>query len=71
MRKAVRAALVQDGFVTCARCPGHFLASHVDVDHILPLAKGGEDIDSNVQVLCKTCHKMKTREDFNAKTPPF
>jgi 5-methylcytosine-specific restriction protein A len=43
----------------------------VDIDHIVPLAKGGEDIESNVQVLCKACHKAKTREDFDRKRPPF
>jgi 5-methylcytosine-specific restriction protein A len=58
-------------YVRCARCPGQFLASGVDIDHIVPLAKGGEDIESNVQVLCKACHKAKTREDFDRKRPPF
>ncbi|MEU5031945.1 MULTISPECIES: HNH endonuclease [Streptomyces] len=29
-----------------------------------PLALGGEDIDENVQPLCKSCHNLKTREDF-------
>ncbi|MFF0440158.1 HNH endonuclease [Kitasatospora sp. NPDC004614] len=34
------------------------------MDHITPLALGGEDIDENVQPLCRPCHKAKTCEDF-------
>ncbi|MFB7899235.1 HNH endonuclease [Streptomyces xiamenensis] len=36
-----------------------------------PIAHGGEDIDENVQPLCRTCHKLKTREDFGVTKPPF
>ncbi|MEV6399611.1 HNH endonuclease signature motif containing protein [Streptomyces sp. NPDC051907] len=67
LRKAVRKA-VQG---TCARCLGTYLPSAVDIDHIKPLAKGGEDVDANVQVLCKTCHKVKTAEDFGYNSVPF
>jgi 5-methylcytosine-specific restriction protein A len=41
----------------------------VDIDHVLPLSKGGEDVDSNVQPLCKACHKAKTAIDFGKR--PF
>ncbi|MFF4329712.1 HNH endonuclease [Streptomyces sp. NPDC001591] len=67
MRKAVRKA----GQCACARCGLTFLASAIDVDHVVPLALGGEDVASNVQPLCKACHKAKTREDFGHKTLPF
>lgn len=36
----------------------------VTPDHIVPLAKGGTDDDSNIQCLCTDCHDAKTREDF-------
>ncbi|MCX4598160.1 hypothetical protein OG819_54395 [Streptomyces sp. NBC_01549] len=36
-----------------------------------PAALGGEDMDEYVQPLCKSCHKLKTRENFGATTPPF
>jgi 5-methylcytosine-specific restriction protein A len=37
----------------------------VDVDHIVPLAKGGEPYDlGNLQSLCKTCHSsVKQKEE--------
>jgi 5-methylcytosine-specific restriction protein A len=55
----------------CNSCHKTYLASAIDIDHVLPLAKGGEDIDENVQCLCRPCHRLKTREDFNYKRPPF
>jgi 5-methylcytosine-specific restriction enzyme A len=33
-------------------------------DHIVPLAKGGTDDDSNVRCLCADCHDRVTREEF-------
>nr|WSW47039.1 HNH endonuclease [Streptomyces sp. NBC_01001] len=36
-----------------------------------PLALGGTDTDGNVQPLCRPCHKLKTRKDFEAQAPPF
>ena len=31
-----------------------------DLDHIIPLWKGGEDRDENLQALCPACHRKKT-----------
>ncbi|MFF2039387.1 HNH endonuclease [Kitasatospora sp. NPDC058170] len=67
LRKAVRKA----GHGDCAACGGRFLPSGVDIDHRQPLAKGGEDVDGNVQVLCKSCHRAKTRRDFDHQRAPF
>nr|WP_239150413.1 HNH endonuclease signature motif containing protein [Streptomyces sp. SID13588] len=59
------------GTARCARCGLDFLSSAVDVDHIQALALGGTDTDGNVQVLCRSCHWLKTREDFGATNVPF
>ncbi len=40
----------QEGRVTAATTP----------DHIVPLAFGGTDDDSNIQCLCEDCHAIKT-----------
>jgi 5-methylcytosine-specific restriction protein A len=67
----MRTAVNKAGEGQCARCRFVYLSSAIDIDHITPLAKGGEDVVSNVQALCRPCHKTKTREDFQASRPPF
>lgn len=65
MRRAVRKSMGAD----CASCLRFFLPSQLDIDHIKPLALGGEDVEENVQPLCKSCHKTKTAMDFGKR--PF
>lgn len=43
-----------EGRVTLATVP----------DHIVPLAKGGEDEDTNIRCLCSEHHDQVTREEF-------
>ncbi len=33
-------------------------------DHIVPLAHGGSDEDSNIRCLCADCHTRRTAEQF-------
>ena len=63
----------------CAVCNGEFVAKDVQVDHTIPVV-GPEgfvgwdsyiermfcDVD-NLQVLCKTCHDVKTKEENATK----
>ena len=49
---------------TCARCHRRFPAYELEVDHIVPIALGGFSNPSNLQTLCRECHKKKTREDI-------
>ena len=48
----------------CRRCRelGRVSAATIR-DHIVPLAEGGRDEDSNVQPLCQGCSDLKTREE--------
>lgn len=34
-----------------------------EVDHIMPLEAGGEDVRSNKQALCKPCHAEKSKRE--------
>jgi hypothetical protein len=37
-------------------------------DHIAALINGGENRESNIQLLCSECHKTKTRSDVREKS---
>ena len=39
------------------------LTEGTQVDHIVPLSAGGSDDDSNKQLLCTACHKVKSASD--------
>ena len=43
----------------CAGCREHFKPQHLEVDHIIAVAKGGTDHLSNLQLLCGHCNKVK------------
>jgi 5-methylcytosine-specific restriction protein A len=36
-------------------------------DHIVPLAHGGSDEDSNIRCLCAECHQARTAEQFGLR----
>ena len=36
-------------------------------DHIVPLARGGTDEDSNIRCLCADCHTKRTAEQFGRR----
>ncbi len=45
----------------CRECSKHGRVALGEIrDHIIPLAEGGTDVDSNVQPLCKSCSDTKT-----------
>jgi 5-methylcytosine-specific restriction enzyme A len=48
----------------CAECEKQGRTAIARIrDHIIPLAFGGLDIESNTQGLCEACHSAKTAEE--------
>ncbi len=48
----------------CTECNGYFRDEDVmEVDHILPLSKGGKHVYENYQLLHRHCHDIKTKTD--------
>lgn len=47
---------------TCAGC-GQVTAA-LELDHVIPLCRGGSDADSNLQPLCAAvCHPKKSKQE--------
>ncbi|MFF1597710.1 HNH endonuclease [Streptomyces mirabilis] len=59
---------------SCAYCNG--VATHLD--HVVPLARGGEDVEANIVPACAPCNLSKGAktlaewsETFGPEPPPF
>ena len=61
----VRTLLIRQNQICpiCQRKFTEFDTSNWEVDHILPRSKGGKDTYENLQLLHKSCHIKKTREE--------
>lgn len=56
---------------TCERCPDDTPLHDREIDHKIPIALGGEHTEANIQILCKPCHKDKTKGNSEAKSAQF
>jgi len=43
----------------CQKCSKILLERDIEIDHIIPLSKGGHTVESNLQVLCFDCNRAK------------
>lgn len=43
----------------CEYCHQHFKASELTMDHVMPLARGGTSVRSNIVASCKLCNENK------------
>jgi len=48
---------------TCCSCNCKLESKGFHLDHIKPLTSGGTNDESNIQILCKDCHMMKSKEE--------
>ncbi|MDE2462042.1 MAG: HNH endonuclease [Gammaproteobacteria bacterium] len=48
----------RDSF-TCRKCGAHGYGVRLEVDHIVPVAKGGSNALDNLQTLCFDCNRGK------------
>jgi 5-methylcytosine-specific restriction endonuclease McrA len=62
--KQMRQAILKRDDHTCAYCgqPGN------QIDHIIPISKGGEDHETNMVVACATCNASKKDKDARTFT---
>ena len=74
MTVAVRERIKKRDNYTCQKCGiSLFDEPHLllEVDHIVPIAKGGKTVDSNLQCLCWKCNRSKgaTTQFFTGEIP--
>lgn len=66
-RVRLRVLLAADGKCSdCGRKLG-VAGEPVEFDHIIALANGGENRETNLQALCRPCHRAKTNQDVAQK----
>lgn len=62
-RRKREAVLKRDGYI-CQPCKRENCTTlATEVDHVIPQAEGGSEDESNLQAICETCHKKKTRAE--------
>jgi hypothetical protein len=47
-----------------------FVTPGAEMDHIVPLFKGGSNDDHNLQMLCVECHRKKSADDLGVAYKP-
>jgi RNA-directed DNA polymerase len=58
---------------TCGICHKKFASNTsetMEIDHIIPISKGGSDKYENLQVVHQSCHQKKTREEQKGPKGP-
>jgi hypothetical protein len=57
--RALRRRLFREAGYTCVHCGRRPPPRELQIDHILPLACGGKNEETNFQVLCESCNCRK------------
>ncbi len=57
----IRKQVLEKGNFKCASCGVSWESSPLEIDHIIPVASGAEDVNNvtNLQVLCRRCNNVK------------
>ena len=66
----LRTRIMQDQPL-CRMCDAKgFVTPGAEMDHIVPLFKGGSNDDDNLQMLCVECHRKKSADDLGMAYRP-
>lgn len=66
--KSIRHEVLKKYNYRCVECGVTNQTSSLQIDHILPVSRGGTDELDNLQILCETCNLAKKNRIFSA--PP-
>ena len=68
--KGLKRSLMRRQNNTCTYCGHRRIAASMDIDHIMPVVRGGSNNASNLQVICRPCNQRKglqTDEEFRER----
>jgi len=63
VRDSLRYRLLKESKGKCALCGASNKDTVLDIDHIIPVSKGGKTVYENLQVLCAKCNRSKGNTD--------
>lgn len=62
---------IMQGQPLCRMCEEKgFVTPGQEMDHIVPLFRGGSNDDDNLQMLCVECHRKKSADDLGVTYKP-
>ena len=65
MTPALREYIKRRDHYTCQICGDNIYENPdiiLEIDHIIPVSKGGETVEYNLQTLCRTCNRRKSNK---------
>lgn len=68
--KGLKQRLMRRQGNTCMYCGYRRTAASMDIDHIIPVVRGGSNNEDNLQVICRPCNQRKglqTDEEFRSR----
>ncbi len=68
--KGLKRSLMRRQDNTCTYCGYRRIAASMEIDHIIPVVRGGSNDESNLQVICHSCNRRKglqTDEEFRER----
>lgn len=70
LRKSMRFAIFKRDLFTCQYCGAQPPAVTLEVDHVIPLCKGGSNSEINLITSCFDCNRGKGRKKLDDALPP-
>jgi 5-methylcytosine-specific restriction protein A len=66
-----RQAVILRDHSTCYLCNRVLQNNEITLDHVIPLARGGWDTESNLKVACRSCNCRKKNKLLSELNPEF
>lgn len=62
MTEKLRRTIILRDNKTCQLCGKKCKENEIEIDHIIPVSKGGKTCEDNLQVLCRDCNRRKSNK---------